>query len=256
MIEPGHGHFFAEHGFLGPLPLLEPAEVLAYREVVSRLEAGREVGAIDQIRQPHLRVRSLWRLATDARLLDLVEAALGTGDLLLAASAFMTKYPDPSSADGVGLLPWHQDLFDWHLEPPRVLGAWVALDDCDVENGCLRVVPGSHKLGLLPQGREAGGGEYQEVSAAPVERAVDLEHPAGSVSLHHCLTVHSSHGNRSARRRCGFAMRFTAAEVRVLPGAHSANRHHPVLVRGSGASSGMRLEDPPPFAQGAEGWGS
>jgi hypothetical protein len=78
---------------------------------------------------------------------------------------------------------------------------------------------------------------------------MDLQHPAGSVSLHHGLTVHASHGNRSARRRCGFAIRFAAAEVRLLPGDHPEDLHRPVVVRGSGARSGMRIEDPPKFEQ-------
>src|SRR6185295_6325243 len=83
------------------------------------------------------------RLATQGTLLDAVEGVLGA-DLLIDGT--LVFYKPPRDA---GYASWHQDSVysGWHLTPS--VSAWIALTPSERSNGCMRVIPGSHKLGLL-----------------------------------------------------------------------------------------------------------
>jgi len=119
---------------------------------------------------------------------------------------------------------WHQDHPLWPLiQPADLVSAWVALDDATVENGCMWMVPGSHKWGnqqaylssdenfmpfhkkpeLLPEG-------------AYVE-AVPFEIKKGQVGYHHCLTWHGSPHNRSERKRRAIAVHYMPGHIVFSP---------------------------------------
>ena len=148
----------------------------------------------------HFDVEFVWRLATHRRVLDAVEAVLGP-DILLLASNFFCKYP--AEERGERFVAWHQDVTYWGLEPPRAITAWIAIDDADVENGCMSVIPGSHRLGILEHGKSAREGNLlsinQEVPDGLVDeaRAVSMPLRAGQMSLHDGMLLHGSHPNRS-----------------------------------------------------------
>jgi hypothetical protein len=99
--------------------------------------------------------------------------------------------------------PWHQDSPYWafgcdHLD--RLVSVLIYLDDADVENGCLWVIPGSHTHGLLPTFQDRGvmGRLYTDLDVLPdLQTPVPLEAPAGSVVWFHGDLVHGSQGNRS-----------------------------------------------------------
>src|SRR5947208_247855 len=82
------------------------------------------------------------RLISDDRLLDIAEMFIGP-NIALFASHYISKPP----FDGQEVL-WHQDGSYWPLEPMEVVTLWLAVDDSTPENGCLRVIPGSHKVGI------------------------------------------------------------------------------------------------------------
>ena len=112
---------------------------------------------------------------------------------------------------------WHQDSPYWPvLAPQDAITAWIALDDAGEDNGCMSMVPGSHRWGdqiellhtikdfkVLP---EACGGERVESRLRPV--------PAGWVHIHHSLTWHGSHSNYSGRPRRAIALHFFGEDVR------------------------------------------
>ena len=134
-------------GFLPVIDVLTPEEARQCRQAFDGLE--REVGrdtAEVRILDRHLDVESVWRLASHPRVLEAVEAVLGP-DVMLLASNFFCKYP--ADERGERFVAWHQDVTYWGLEPPRAITAWIAIDDADVENGCMSVIPGSHRLGVL-----------------------------------------------------------------------------------------------------------
>lgn len=110
-------------------------------------------------------------------------------------------------------MPWHQDGEYWPIRPLATCSAWIALDDSTPENGCLRVIPGSHRerrvrkhlqnpSAALTLNQELDPSEYDEAAAA------DIALEAGQLSLHDVYLTHGSEPNRSARRRAGFVCRY------------------------------------------------
>jgi ectoine hydroxylase-related dioxygenase (phytanoyl-CoA dioxygenase family) len=151
-------------------------------------------------------------LVADERLLDLVEGIIGP-NIALFASHYICK----PGGDGLPVA-WHQDGSYWPLEPMEVVTAWLAVDASTAENGCMRVVPGSHKGTILPHKTvETRAVLPQGLDLTPEEedRAVDIELPPGGVSLHHPLLVHGSAPNFSPKRRCGLTIRYIPATTRI-----------------------------------------
>lgn len=115
-------------------------------------------------------------------------------------------------------VPSHQDMPYWPFTPPELLSAWIALDDSSIENGCVRMVAGSHKLGMLPHeatqvaGNSLGLSEHPSVAALP-EHPIEVRR--GSCVLHHCLTVHRSEPNRSECPRRGLIYVYMSPNVRL-----------------------------------------
>lgn len=122
--------------------------------------------------------------------------------------------------------PPHQDNFYFCLAPPQVLTMWLALDVVDEENGCLRYIPGSHRLGIRPHHRtqtlgfSQGVADYTDADRA---REVVIRAQPGDVLIHHGDTIHRADANRSTtRQRRSFGM--------VLQGA-SARRNETAFAR-------------------------
>ena len=139
--------------------------------------------------------------------LDLVEQLIGPDFLLWGTTVF-------GKPAGTGKrIPWHQDGEYWPIRPLATCTAWIALDDATLENGCLRVIPGSHRerrvrhhqqndSPALALNQELDASEYNEREAA------DICLEAGQISLHDVYLVHGSEPNMSAKRRAGFACRY------------------------------------------------
>ncbi|MEM8678786.1 MAG: phytanoyl-CoA dioxygenase family protein [Planctomycetota bacterium] len=105
-----------------------------------------------------------------------------------------------------GVVAWHQDYSYWtRTKPIAHLTCWIALDDTDEDNGCLQYVPGSHRWNLLPVTGLAGDMESIREVLTAAQRAefqpVSVPLKRGQATIHHALTVHGSHLNRSARPR-------------------------------------------------------
>jgi hypothetical protein len=141
-------------------------------------------------------------------LLDIVEQVIGP-DIVMWGSQVFSK----PAGDGMAI-PWHQDGQYWPMKPLATVTVWVAIDRASVSNGCLRVIPGSHKAGLMPhESTSAGGLALNQGLAAKIdeESAVNIELEPGQVSLHDVMLVHGSNANRSGARRCGYAIRYMPA---------------------------------------------
>jgi phytanoyl-CoA hydroxylase len=113
---------------------------------------------------------------------------------------------------GVGQpTPAHQDGYYFKLDPCEALTMWLALDDVDEENGCVRYVRGSHRRGMRPHARTGVLGFSQGITdySQAGDAANEIAFPAkpGDLLAHHALTIHRADGNRSAtrnRRSLGF----------------------------------------------------
>ncbi len=98
----------------------------------------------------------------------------------------------------------HQDYYYIKNEPNTMIAAWIAMDDVDEENGCLWVIPGSHKLGLLPHGKVKNLEEHEawthETEGVDLSKEVPVVMRSGDILFFHNLLIHSSTRNRSANR--------------------------------------------------------
>ena len=116
------------------------------------------------------------------------------------------------------VVPAHQDMPYWPFEPYEMVSAWIALDDSTLENGCVRHVAGSHKLGVLPHVPSGVAGNsltVAEDARLKEMKEIPVEVRRGSCILHHCLTVHRSEPNRSPNPRRGLIFIYMSKNVRL-----------------------------------------
>jgi ectoine hydroxylase-related dioxygenase (phytanoyl-CoA dioxygenase family) len=245
---------FERDGYVSPIRIHSSEAAERVRAAFDRLEAaeGRERSQIG-LQDRHFDQPFVWELATDPAILDVVQAAVGP-DVLLLATHFFCKYPSVGEAEA-RFVAWHQDVTYWGLEPPLAVTAWYAVDDADAENGCMRVIPGTHRQ-IREHGKSAVAGNLlsinQEVSVTADEerRAVDIPLRAGEMSLHHGMLIHGSNPNRSTRRRCGLTIRYVPAHVRQVEGNSYGKRWSAVLVGGMDRYRHFEAAAPP-FARPA-----
>ena len=161
----------------------------------------------------HLRHGRVYDLLTEPRIVALVKDLLGE-NVIGWGSHFFCKLP----GDGKQV-SWHQDSSYWPLSPSKTVTAWLAIDDADVENACMRFIPGSHHLGhltyTLSENDEANVLNQTVEGAEALGRPVDVELKAGQISIHSDLLLHGSEMNQSARRRCGLTLRYCPKSVRA-----------------------------------------
>jgi Phytanoyl-CoA dioxygenase (PhyH) len=146
-------------------------------------------------------------LAMDPDILDLVAQVLGEDIVLWGCHIFCKP-----AATGYET-PWHQDGHYWPIRPLATCTVWVALEESLIENGCLRVVPGSHRGKVLHEhlhedrqdltlNQRMAAGSFDEA------RAVDIELQPGQMSMHDVYMIHGAAANVSPKRRTGVALRY------------------------------------------------
>ena len=165
---------FEEDGYLTALPIHGPEAVRGIRDQFNALEnaEGKENCSIRLINR-HMDIPFIWQLATDPKILDYMELLMGP-DIMVLATHIFCKYEKTEK-----FVAWHQDVTYWGLEPPYALTAWYAIDDSVVENGCMRVIPGSHQHSIVDHGTSNNPNNLlsigQEIKSPFEERkAVDL----------------------------------------------------------------------------------
>lgn len=175
---------------------------------------------------PHFH-RPLFRdLAAHRPLLDHVEALIGPGVAVYFSQIFF-KPPH-----GGGPKPVHQDNYYFGpQDPERMVTAWIALEDADLENGCLLYGDGSHLEGIVPH--QAPPDRPFDLQIAPERLAgrpmTPAPVPAGGVSFHHGGTWHLSSDNRSERWRRACALHFVGNGNRFV--APALPYDHSLVVR-------------------------
>jgi phytanoyl-CoA hydroxylase len=193
--------------------LISPAEIQKIRDVfMEQVESDRSLGFDDSLseddvlaryprfvhphRHPEVEAGRLARqLMTDHRLFDVATDLLGP-----AYAAQSMYYFKPPTARGQAL---HQDNLFLQAHPETCLAAWIAIDDCDAENGGLIVIPGSHKIQILCPEDAADPEESFTGATIPVPEGaarVQTEMKAGDVLFFHGSLVHGSRPNRSTHR--------------------------------------------------------
>ncbi len=206
---------YNRNGFLKRLLVFETEEADEVRAYFDALleEVTAAGGNSYSISTAHLSYGRVYDLLTDARIVGFVRDILGD-DVIGWGSHFFCKMPRDGKA-----VAWHQDSSYWPLTPSKTTTVWLAIDDADLDNGCMRFVAGSHHKGHLTW--RPSSPEEHNVLNQTVENAeqygdvVDDELKAGELSMHSDLLLHSSAANESDRRRCGLTLRYCTPDVQA-----------------------------------------
>lgn len=208
---------FWEDGFLIIDDIFTPEEVLSLQRAC---EATRDNHAREGTSTSHeLDLTSkdplFLKLACDERLISKVTALLGS-HVQLQHSKLAAK----PARKAVGPFGWHQDFAFFPHTNTDLVAIMVMLDDATAENGCMSMVRGSHRLGLLNHADAEG---YFTMSCQESryweehpEQVIPIMPRAGGISIHHCLTLHGSPANLSGKERRGLVFQYRAADAYQL----------------------------------------
>ena len=155
-----------------------------------------------------LKTAGMFSLITHPAILDIVESIIGPEILAHPQFNCQAKMPNETRSQ----IPWHQDLGFLHPEAEAtfMVNFWIPLVDVTVENGCLEVIPGSHRAGLMPHGEVRGYPNEGNPGRVRTRRA------AGSLS-------------RAKGRRGGVPAQDRAPLVPKPDGPHPVERGRPLF---------------------------
>lgn len=223
---------FNRDGYIKGIRIYSDDEIAGIRQYFDDLLAKVVAAGGDSysISSAHLKYGKVWDILTNRKIVAVVKDLLGE-NVIGWGSHFFCKMP----RDGKQVA-WHQDASYWPLSPSKAVTCWLAVDDADVENACMRFVAGSHHFGAMTF-RPSDPNEHNVLNQT-IENVEQYGHfvddilKAGEASFHCDLLLHGSEANQSDRRRCGLTLRYAAAEVR----AHLDWNQKGVWVSGSDAS--------------------
>jgi hypothetical protein len=233
---------YNEKGYIFPLDVFSADEISVHREYFDWLmdEAMKKGLNSYSINGWQTYCPGIYDLVVESRILDYVQDLFGE-NLICWGTHYFCKMPGDTKQ-----VSWHQDASYWPLTPSKTATVWLAIDDTDVENGAMQIIPRSHLHGQIAFERSTTAENNvlnQSVHDAEEygDTPVSFEMKAGQISLHSDLLLHGSQPNPSNRRRCGLTLRFVPPDVRSLTGW---NRNS-IIARGSDAS-GHWISSPRP----------
>lgn len=226
-------------GFVNGGPVLDEQTVESLQREVQRVIDERNNAAVPQpvlLRnlstddaQPIWQIVNIWQaspafkaLVTNPQVAEMAAQLSGAKQLRIWHDQIQYKPKEHG-----GRLHWHQDSPLWDTLQPKdkQLTAWIALDDAEADNGCMFMVPGSHKWGDkqaqiedLPDGPqlpEDFEGHTAHLIMCPVRK--------GHVHFHHSLTWHGSGTNHSSRPRRAIGIHFMTEQT-----TYDARGNHPM----------------------------
>lgn len=273
-LSPEEKKFFDENGYIGPFTLYEPQEALELwsdirMDLLDKENAPFPNNKINYDR--HLDIQALNNIISHPKIVQRINSILGS-NVLCWRTEWFPKYPGDEGTD------WHQaqSFVEFEgksklvpTEPhdgPWELTAWFAFSEATKENGCMKVMPGTHTTWYfdehrniefkpdninqkLTKGKKSGfyGYDYDKLKLDPnwepdESKAVHLEMKPGQFFLFTSRCMHASEPNTSkSSNRFGWSTRFVTTDVKVYPGCDSfqhfgeefsLERYSTVLVAG------------------------
>jgi len=206
---------FNSVGYIKGIPIFDEAEIGEHRQYFDALLANviAAGGSSYSIISAHMKYGKVYDLLTHPKIVACVKDIIGA-DVIGWGAHYFCKMPHDSKIVG-----WHQDAGYWPLTPSKTVTVWLAIDDATVENGAMRFIAGSHRLGHLAP--RHSNPDDNSVLGQVVENAeqygepVDVELKAGEISIHTDLLLHGSNANPSPKRRCGLTLRYCATDVQA-----------------------------------------
>jgi hypothetical protein len=228
-LTPAQIDQYHRDGYAFPVPVLTPHEVAALRADLESWEA-RQGHPLDfpEKSKSYLLYRWADTLVHHPAVLDAVEDLIGPDILVYHTTMWIKEAHTPA------YVRWHQDGAYFFLDPLEHVTAWVALSDASERAGCMRVLPGTHRLPMIAHDDKPGRHNMIKRGQGISDRfdgetGVAMPLQAGELSLHHTALVHCSPGNDGDDRRMGYGISFIPAHVRPL-GAVTPSA---LLVRGT-----------------------
>jgi len=231
-------NFYQEHGYWISPKLISDERLEALRLHMDKVFNGEyETGqapwsnwnggpGLRQANNSHWADNTIRQLATDPQIGEIAAGLLAASRVRIWHDQLLYKPGDQASQSGANV-GWHQDYYYWQCAAePTLITAWVAFDDVTPDNGCMQVVPGSHRWGL----RNVNDFHAQDLKKQ--EEAIQLSDgqafsplpvrmKAGQVSFHHSLTFHGSGPNLTDRPRRSLAIHLMSGDTRYKPGTNS-----------------------------------
>ena len=192
-------------GYIAPIDVLSKDEATEVKKEIEYIEKKwpDELEGLGR-NYAHLISPVLDKVSHNSKILDAVESIIGK-DILVCGTTLFIKNPDQK-----GFVSFHQDAKYIGLEPHNWVTGWVAITDSNEENGCMRMLKGSHKEDLKFHNQKFDENNLltrgQTVENVTISETTPVILKAGQLSLHHPQIVHGSGLNKSNDRRIGFAI--------------------------------------------------
>lgn len=178
----------------------------------------------------HHKTAGMFAVMTHPAILDIVESVIGPEILAHPQFNARAKLPDQEET----VVPWHQDLgyLEQDAEETFMVNFWIPLVDATVENGCMEVIAGSHRAGLIEHVRIRNYWGIAEDRLPPGEQVACPVRVGGVLLVQH-KTVHRSIPNHSDHVRWSLDLRYSDPGMptgRDVPGFIARSRTNPASV--------------------------
>ena len=196
---------YKEDGYIAPIDVLTKDEAEEVKGEIEYIEKKwpNEIEGLGR-NYVHLISPVLDKVSHNSKILDAVESIIGK-DILVCGTTLFIKNPDKK-----GFVSFHQDAKYIGLEPYNWVTGWLAVTDANEENGCMRMLKGSHKKDLKFHDQKFDENNLltrgQTIENVPINETTPVILKAGQLSLHHPTIIHGSGLNKSKERRIGFAI--------------------------------------------------
>ena len=196
---------YKNKGYVSPVNALSSSEVKEIRDEIEKIEKDWP-SALEGINRNYIHLISpiFNKVCLNKNILDAVQSIIGKNILICGTTLFI-KNPNEK-----GFVSFHQDAKYIGLEPHNWVTVWLAVTDANEQNGCMRMLPGSHIENLKPHEEKFDENNLltrgQTITNVSLDKTDPIILKAGQVSLHHPTIVHGSGLNQSNDRRIGFVI--------------------------------------------------
>ena len=209
---------YKDKGYISPVNALTSSEAKEIRDEIEKIEK-KWPGALEGINRNYIHLISpiFNKICLNKNILDAVESIIGRNILICGTTLFI-KNPNEK-----GFVSFHQDAKYIGLEPNNWVTVWLAVTDANEQNGCMRMLSGSHKDSIKFHEQNFDENNLltrgQTIKDVPLDKTDPIILNAGQISLHHPKIVHGSGLNQSNDRRIGFVIQsYIGSNVKQVIG--------------------------------------
>ena len=196
---------YKNKGYVSPVNALTSSEAKEIRDEIEKIEKDWP-SALEGINRNYIHLISpiFNKVCLNKNILDAVQSIIGKNILICGTTLFI-KNPKEK-----GFVSFHQDAKYIGLEPHNWVTVWLAVTVANEQNGCMRMLPGSHKENLKTHEEKFDENNLltrgQTITNVSLNKTDPIILKAGQISLHHPTIVHGSGLNHSNDRRIGFVI--------------------------------------------------